>query len=129
MNVTIPKVTSEQRSAVVKNLTDTVGNVLGLPTEVRRRISVRLDLYDTNEVARDGRMLSAKDNPLCHIDLFVPELNVDQKRDLVRHLTTALMDSIGMRREQRDDVFITIHQFRPENIASGGRLLGELAYA
>jgi phenylpyruvate tautomerase PptA (4-oxalocrotonate tautomerase family) len=74
-------------------------------------------------------MLSAKDNPLCHIDLFVPELNVDQKRDLVRHLTTALMDSIGMRREQRDDVFITIHQFRPENIASGGRLLGELAYA
>lgn len=127
MSVTIPKATVEQRVALVKNLTETVANVLQLPQDVRRRISVRIDMYESQEVARDGRMLDIKQHPLSHIELYSPELPYDRKRELVRHLTTALCETLGFTPEQRDEVFITFHQFRPENIATGGHLVAELA--
>jgi phenylpyruvate tautomerase PptA (4-oxalocrotonate tautomerase family) len=125
--VTLPRISTDQRDALVKNLTETMVNVLGLSSEVRRRLSIRLDQYEARDVARDGRPLDVSEHPLTHIDVFITELPFDQKRELVRHLTTALCDSLGFRSEQRDDVFITFHQFRPENIAVGGHLVAELA--
>lgn len=129
MTVTIPKTSVEQRVALVKNLTETVANVLGLPHEVRRRISVRIDMYESQEVARDGRMIDVKQHPLSHIEMYSPTIPYDRKRELVRHLTTALCETLGYAPEQRDEVFITFHQFRPEDIATGGHLVAELAMA
>lgn len=128
LNVVFPKCPVEQRAQLCKNLTETVANVLNLPMEVRRRISIRLDMFEMNETARGGQLLSAKEHQMYHIDLFSPGLSEQHKRELVRHLTTAFCDSLGVAQQHRDDVFITIHQFKPEDVATGGRLMADLAH-
>lgn len=129
LNVTLPKITVEQRTQLVKNMTETVGNVLDLPNNVRQRISIRFNMYDANETARGGHLLNGKDHPLCHVDVFSPSMERHHKQEMVRHLTTAFCETLGFKAQQREDVFITIHQFSPENIATGGRLLAELVHA
>lgn len=129
LNVTMPKIAVEQRTQLVKNLTETVCNILDLPNEVRQRVSLRLDMYEANETARGSRLLDGKTHPLCHIGVFSPGVPRDRKQALVHHLTNALCDTLGFKAEQRENVFITIHELSPENIGSGGRLMAEMAFA
>lgn len=128
LEVTLFKIPVDERTVLVKNLTETVGNILNFSTAEREHISVHLNMYRENEMARGGVLIANGHPHVCHLDLFAPVLNFDQKRELSLHLTNAFCDSLQIPPERRDTVFITIHQFSAENVAVGGRLNAELIH-
>ena len=126
LEVTMFKIPVEQRAEVVKNLTETVGNILDLSRELCQRVSVLFNLKDANEIGRGGELLENRGEGIWHIDVYGPVFHYDKKHELGLHLTNALGDTLKLTPEQREHVFVTFHQFSPENVASGGRMLAEL---
>lgn len=125
IDVTLPEIPVDQRSELVKNLTETIGNVLDLPMEVRKNISIRLEMYGKNQVARGGTLVANNGVGLYHMDVYAPTLHLEQKRNLIRYMTEAFCDTVKMRGDQKEHVFVTVYEFSPENVGTGGRLLAE----
>ncbi len=128
IRITMPEITVEQRQQLVKNLTETISNILQFPEEVRRRVSVRLDFYQKNEMGRGGQLLTTPTG-ISHLEVFTPTVSYEQKRELATHLTKAFCDTLGQKPDAWQNVFLTIQEFHPDSAAVGGRLMAELVTA
>jgi hypothetical protein len=129
IEVEMPEVAVERRGILMRNLTDTVANILGLPQAVRDSITVCLRFCGRSQMGRAGVLLHGAAPGLYHIDAYLTPLSPAVRQALTEHLTNALCDSIELPRAWMDQVFVRLHELPEENFACGGRPMIHLARA
>ncbi|MHB2020069.1 MAG: tautomerase family protein [Candidatus Xenobia bacterium] len=117
--VTIPVVPLEIKTEIIKNMTETLGNITGTPYE---DVTVLLKVYHPENAGRGGRPLSIAGGVLLHVDVYTPQLAFHDRVRLSEHLTRALADSLNLSPQAREQIYITFHQFSREHSAEHGHL-------
>jgi len=122
----VPEVTPDKKREIAQNMTDSVLDVLKMPSEMRDWLTIQFITYSPDDLAVGGVLVSAGAAPEFYIDYIDLEVNQQVKDDLARGVTDVVTRAFGLQAGEAGRVSFRFQALSPDEIAMGGHFVRKL---
>ena len=122
----VPRISADQKREIAHNMTDSVLQVLKMPSEARDWLTIQFITYAPDDLAVGGVLVSEGAAPEFYIDYIDLETNQHIKEELAHGVSNVVGNAFKLEPGQFGRVSFRFQALSPDEIAMGGHFVRKL---